>query len=95
MNAHRQSHARAVERINLAVAKYLGTTTHGHRHAYGRRLAKAGVDAQTIQHALHYKSIESQGIYKAPAWSDVNQILREASERLDPENTRVLVRALC
>lgn len=37
MQAFRESHAKAVEKIGLTVGKMHGTTEHGHRHAYGQR----------------------------------------------------------
>jgi hypothetical protein len=42
VDSYRQAHARAVRRIGLVPARSMGTTPHGHRHAYGQRLADAG-----------------------------------------------------
>lgn len=39
----KKAHGAAIERIGLTVGKSFGTTEHGHRHAYGRRLMKAGL----------------------------------------------------
>lgn len=80
---YRQAHARAVRRIGLIPSKALGTTPHGHRHAYGRRLMRGGVAAQLRQKALHHKSPGSQAIYTVPNAMDVSQALNAATEVLD------------
>ena len=41
LRTQRESHEKAVEKIGLTVGKHYGTTPHGHRHAYGRRLKNA------------------------------------------------------
>ncbi len=71
IDSYRQAHAAAVRRIGLVPAKDLGTTPHGHRHAYGRRLASAGVDELTIQRAMHHRSPASQTVYTAPAAAEI------------------------
>lgn len=80
---YKQAHARAVRRIGLDPAKTLGTSPHGHRHAYGRRLMRSGVSAQVKQKALHHKSVESQAIYSTPNATDVSNALNEATQTLD------------
>ena len=44
LTQYNKAHAAACERIGLTVGKALGTTPHGHRHAYGLRLRTAGVE---------------------------------------------------
>lgn len=83
INNYQQAHARAVRRIGLVPAKSLGTSPHGHRHAYGRRLMRSGVDPQVKQKALHHKSIGSQAVYTAPNAVDVSNALNEAAQTLD------------
>jgi hypothetical protein len=80
---YKQAHARAVRRIGLVPSKSLGTTPHGHRHAYGRRLMRSGVAPQVKQKALHHKSVASQAIYTAPSATDVSNALSEATRNLD------------
>lgn len=80
---YKQAHARAVRRIGLLPAKASGTTPHGHRHAYGRRLTRSGVSPQVKQKALHHKSIGSQAVYTAPSATDVSNALNEATQTLD------------
>ena len=44
LNAFNKNYAAAMARIGLSASKIDGLSPHGHRHAYGRRLASAGVD---------------------------------------------------
>lgn len=59
-------HADAVERIGLNHSKSAGTTEHGHRHAYGYRLAEHGFSQVEIQKAMHHKSPDSCLVYIQP-----------------------------
>jgi len=65
------SHEAAMKRIGLSASKEDGTTPHGHRHAYGQRLVKAGIDELTRQRCLHHSDINSQKTYSSPSTSDV------------------------
>lgn len=78
-----EAHAAACKRIGLEVRKDLGTTPHGHRHAYGRRLDKAGVDEKFIQIFMHHVSIDSQAVYTQASSAEVRQALHTANERLN------------
>lgn len=80
---YKQAHRLAISRIGLIPSKDLGTTPHGHRHAYGRRLMRSGVSPQIKQRALHHKSIASQAIYTAPSATDVNNALNAATQTLE------------
>lgn len=80
--AFEQTLAAAVRRIGLASDKNLGTTAHGHRHAFGQALAAAGLDPLVIQQAFHHKSPDSQLVYTRPNAAQVNDELRGATERL-------------
>lgn len=82
VHSYRQAHAVAVRRIGLVPAKSLGTTPHGHRHAYGRRLARANVDELTIQRVMHHRSRASQGVYTAPPAVEIAAALAKAQTRL-------------
>lgn len=73
----RRLHAAAVKRIGLKRGKYHGTTEHGHRHAYGYRLAKAGFGKLDIQKAMHHKSPESCEVYTQPSSSDIRELMRK------------------
>jgi len=82
VDSFRQAHARAVKRIGLIPSKDCGTTPHGHRHAYGRSLADAGVSPIIIQRIMHHKSPESQGVYTEPTAAGIAAALNDAQQRL-------------
>lgn len=77
-----KAHRQACGRIGLTVAKSLGTTGHGHRHAYGQRLKNAGLDRLLKQRLMHHASPESQDTYTQPTRSDLQKALREATVRM-------------
>ena len=83
MENYKQMHRRAVERIGLGVSRLGGTIPHGHRHAYGRRLTRAGVDPVLRKKALHHKALASQGVYTAPNMAEVMRALNAAVGKLD------------
>ena len=70
-------HKNAVERIGLLCKKDLGTTEHGHRHAYGFRARQAGLNQIEIQKAMHHKSPTSCLVYIKPTLEEVQDKLRE------------------
>jgi integrase len=79
---YNKAHAAACERIGLPVAKAFGTTPHGHRHAYGRRLSNAGVDKALIRRFLHHASPESQEVYTQATVGEVLAALEAGARRL-------------
>jgi integrase len=79
---YRKAHGRAVERIGLEVAKLLGTTPHGHRHAYGQTLAICGAEPLVIQRAMHHSSVESSQTYTEPTGDYVREHLRKLDARM-------------
>lgn len=83
IDAYRDAHARAVRRIGMEPAKFNGTTHHGHRHAYGQRTRRGGVDPLVTQRGLAHKSIESQEVYTAPSIEDVTRTLEEATGAME------------
>jgi integrase len=76
------SHERACERIGLVVAKRLGTTPHGHRHAYGRRLALAGFDSSFIKKCMHHSTEKSQEVYTGLTAQETMVQLQAGFERM-------------
>ncbi|WP_340600955.1 gamma-mobile-trio recombinase GmtY [Acinetobacter sp. HZNU-JH01] len=70
-------HKNAVERIGLVCKKALGTTEHGHRHAYGFRARQAGLNQVEIQKAMHHKSPTSCLVYIKPTLEEVQDKLRD------------------
>ncbi|MGL4508446.1 MAG: tyrosine-type recombinase/integrase, partial [Aeromonas sobria] len=82
LGQYNKAHAAACERIGLSVSKGLGTTPHGHRHAYGRRLKKAGLDKALIRRFMHHASTESQEVYTQPNTREALAALEAAAQRL-------------
>jgi integrase len=83
IDAYEDAHARAVERIGLVPAKALGTSPHGHRHAYGQRLEDLHLDAKFLMKALHHKSLESQIVYTEPDRVKLNRAIDAALIRAE------------
>lgn len=82
IRSYNAAHARAVERIGLTLSKESGTTPHGHRHAYGHRLADSDVEQLIIKSALHHSSLESTGVYTEPGVSQVRKQLILSEKRM-------------
>lgn len=82
LTQYNKAHAAACERIGLAVGKALGTTPHGHRHAYGRRLRNAGVDKTLIRRFMHHASMESQAVYTQATTHEALAALEAGAQRL-------------
>lgn len=78
----RKAHKKAVLRIGLEYGKSQGTTPHGHRHAYGQRLAQDGASALLVKISMHHKSIESAATYTQPTAKQVRSSIAEMEERL-------------
>lgn len=79
---YNKAHAAACERIGLTVSKELGTTPHGHRHSYGRRLRRASVDKALIRRFMHHASLESQEVYTQLSSREALAALDAAAQRL-------------
>jgi len=82
LTQYNKAHAAACERIGLTVGKALGTTPHGHRHAYGRRLRNAGVDKALVRRFMHHASQESQEVYTQANTREALAALDAAAQRL-------------
>lgn len=83
MANYKQAHARAAHEIGLTGTWAGGATPHAHRHAYGRRLMRAGIDPIFRRKALHHKSLASQVVYTAPSAGDVTKAMNSAQAVLD------------
>lgn len=82
LTQYNKAHAAACERIGLNVGKALGTTPHGHRHAYGRRLRNAGIDKALIRRFMHHASLESQEVYTQPTHREVLAAMETGAQQL-------------
>lgn len=87
LDSFKEAHSVAVRRIGLIPAKSLGTTPHGHRHAYGRRLTDSSIDLIIIKKALHHRSMESQAVYTEPKFDKVTELLNIATDALNREES--------
>lgn len=76
------AHGRACERIGLTVRKQLGTTVHGHRHSYGRRLEKAGISPAMIKKCMHHANERSQEIYTGQTTQETLRALEVGFARM-------------
>lgn len=63
----------AVNRIGLTYSKSMGTTEHGHRHDYGFRAKSYGLDAVSMQKAMHHKSVFSHLVYTQHTNEEIRQ----------------------
>lgn len=82
LTQYNKAHAAACERIGLTTSKALGTTPHGHRHAYGRRLRNAGIDKALIRRFMHHASIDSQEVYTQANTREALTALQAGAQRL-------------
>lgn len=82
LTQYNKAHAAACRRIGLTVGKAFGTTPHGHRHAYGRRLKHAGIDKTLIRRFMHHASLESQEVYTQASMQEALVELQAGAERL-------------
>lgn len=82
LTQYNKAHAAACERLGLTVGKAMGTTPHGHRHAYGRRLHNAGVDKPFIRRFMHHASEASQQVYTQASTREAIAALEAAAQRL-------------
>jgi integrase len=83
---YNKAHAAACKRIGLRVSKPLGTTPHGHRHAYGRRLRNSGIDKALIRRFMHHASLESQEVYTQASNREALAALEAAALRLQEKH---------
>ena len=88
LTQYNKAHAAACERIGLTVGKALGTTPHGHRHAYGRRLRNAGIDKPLIRRFMHHASEESQQVYTQATTREAIAALEAAAQRLRAQHAK-------
>ncbi|MFL9886238.1 gamma-mobile-trio recombinase GmtY [Paraburkholderia agricolaris] len=87
LTQYNKAHAAACRRIGLQVGKVLGTTPHGHRHAYGQRLKRAGIEKPMIRRFMHHASVESQEVYTQASFGEARKALEQAAHRLEGDRT--------
>lgn len=72
----------AVERIGLPFRKSAGTTAHGGRHAYGKRLDGAHVQGPMIQRCMHHRSPDSHLVYTTKEVHEISRTLNLAVQNM-------------
>ncbi len=82
LNAFHDSYRNGLKRIGLKPCKADGLSPHSHRHSYGRRLRRAGVQEIVIKKCLHHASLESQAVYTTPTAKEVTSCLNAATQQL-------------
>ena len=82
LNAFHDSYRQGLKRIGLKPCKVAGLSPHSHRHSYGRRLRRAGVQEIVIKKCLHHASLESQVVYTMPTIKEITASLDIATEQL-------------
>lgn len=80
-------HRAAVERIGLRCYKYDGTSEHGHRHAYGYRLAENGFSQIEIQRSMHHAHPDSCLVYLQPTDKEFRERMRTVESRNNAKQT--------
>jgi integrase len=85
--AFHDNYANGLKRIGLAPNKAEGLDPHGHRHNYGRRLERSGLNALVIRRCMHHKSLESQVPYTGKGQQEISDELNKATLQLaNPES---------
>ena len=87
LNAFHSSYAAGLKRIGLEPSKAQGLDPHGHRHNYGRRLERSGLNPLVIRRCMHHKSLESQTVYTGKSQQEISDELTQATLQLaNPES---------
>ena len=87
INAFHSSYAAGLKRIGLEPSKAQGLDPHGHRHNYGRRLERSGLNPLVIRRCMHHKSLESQTVYTGKSQQEISDELTKATLQLaNPES---------
>ena len=94
LNAFHNNYRQGLKRIGLTPSKDNGLSPHSHRHSYGRRLRRAGLQERVIQKCLHHSSIASQSVYTTPTAKEVSDYLDQATVNLNscgqPDESRLI-----
>ncbi len=89
LNAFHHSYAAGLKRIGLEPNKAEGLDPHGHRHNYGRRLERAGLNSLVILRCMHHKSLASQIPYTGKGQQEISDALTQATLHLSSPKSRV------
>lgn len=89
LNAFHQNYALALKRIGLLPNKAEGLDPHGHRHNYGRRLRRAGLNPLIIRRCMHHASLDSQLPYTGESQQEISDELNRATTQLANPDSKV------
>ena len=89
INAFHSSYAAGLKRIGLEPSKAQGLDPHGHRHNYGRRLERSGLNPLVIRRCMHHKSLESQTVYTGKSQQEISDELTQATLQLAKPESKV------
>jgi integrase len=89
LNAFHQNYSSGLKRVGLLPNKTEGLDPHGHRHNYGRKLDRAGLNPLVIRRCMHHKSLESQVPYTGKAQQEISEILTKATLQLANPDSKV------
>jgi integrase len=81
-----RKHGEAVKKIGLVPAQSLGTTPHGHRHAFAYRVKSSGLDGLYISRAMNHKSVESKNVYLDSTTKEIRAQFNQAEGNLNNRN---------
>ena len=89
LNAFHQNYAFGLKRIGLEPNKAEGLGPHGHRHSYGRRLERSGLNPLVIRRCMHHKSLASQIPYTGKGQQEISDALNKATLQLATPESKV------
>lgn len=89
LNAFHQSYSSGLKRIGLQPNKAEGLDPHGHRHSYGRRLERSGLNPLVIRRCMHHRSLESQLPYTGKSQKEISDELNRATLQLASSESKV------
>jgi hypothetical protein len=89
INAFHDNYANGLKRIGLEQSKAEGKDPHGHRHNYGRRLERSGLNPLVIRRCMHHKSLDSQIPYTGKGQQEISEELTQATLQLTNPESKV------
>lgn len=89
INAFHDNYANGLKRIGLEPSKAEGKDPHGHRHNYGRRLERSGLNPLVIRRCMHHKSLDSQIPYTGKGQQEISDELTQATLQLENPESKV------
>jgi integrase len=89
LSAFHDNYKNGLKRIGLSPNKSEGLDPHGHRHNYGRRLERSGLNPLVIRRCMHHKSLGSQIPYIGKSQQEISDALNAATIQLSNPESKV------